>query len=238
VGSALDTAASALGLTVRKIGPVLAGNPVAGEGTGRIPDVSVWAFQAKPGEQSPVIEADDAYVVARLDSLREEGIPPLAAIRGDVEARARRDKKLVAAEAVAARLADQARKGTRLKELVQSGPGLTYREMGPAARLGTALSEPGLIGAVFGAPVGGVAGPVRAQDGVYLFEGLERVPADSAEFTKTLAEFRATALQGARQNRVRAYVTALRSNAKIVDRRSEIYTTNAQAAAAATAPVP
>jgi len=86
---------------------------------------------------------------------------------------------------------------------------------------------------MFGAPVGAIAGPVRAQDGVYLFEGLERIPADSAEFTKNLAEFRASALQGARQNRVRAYVTALRGSAKIVDRRAEIYTTNAQAAAAA-----
>ena len=237
-GSALDTAAAALGLAVRKVGPVLPASPVAAEGTGRIPDVSVWAFQAKPGEHSPVIEADDAYVVARLDSLREEGVPPLAAIRATVEARIRRDKKVVAAEAVATRLADDARKGANLKGLVQSGPGLSYRETGAVARLGAGLSEPALIGAAFGAPVGAIAGPVRAQDGVYLFEGLERIPADSAEFTKNLVEFRASALQGARQNRVRAYVTALRSSAKIVDRRAEIYTTNAQAAAAATAPIP
>lgn len=237
-GSALDTAAAALGLTVRSVGPVVSGSPVVAAGTGRIPDVSVWAFQAKPGEHSPVIESDDAYIVARLDSLREEGIPPLAAIRDQVEARVRRDKKVVAAETIATRLAEEARKGTRLKALVQSGPGLTYRETGAVARLGTGLSEPALIGAMFGAPVGAIAGPVRAQDGVYLFEGLERIPADSAEFTKNLAEFRASALQGARQNRVRAYVTALRGSAKIVDRRAEIYTTNAQAAAAATAPVP
>ena len=151
--------------------------------------------------------------------------------------RSRLAKKQAAAATIAQRIADQAKKGARLKELAQ-GPGLSYREIGPVARLNTGLPEPKLIGAAFGAPVAGISGPVTAEDGIYLFEGLERVPADSAEFTKNLEQIRATALQGARQNRVRAYVAALRSSAKIVDRRSEIYTTSAQAAANAPTPTP
>ncbi len=235
--SALDSAATALTLPIRTAGPIVQGGAVIGEETGRIADASIWAFQAKPGEQSPVLEAERAYVVVRLDSLQEEGIPPLASIRSEVEARARLARKQAAAEAVANRLAEEARKGKHLKDLVQ-GPGLSYRELGPVARLSTGLPEPKLIGAAFGAPAGGIAGPVRVEDGVYLFEGLERIPADSAEFAKTLVQIRAAALQGARQNRVRAYVAALRSSAKVVDRRSDIYTTNAQAAANAPAPVP
>lgn len=235
--SALDSAATALKLPVRKAGPVVQGGAVLREETGRIPDASIWAFQAKPGEQSPVLEAERSYVVVRLDSLQEEGTPPLAAIRGDVEARARLAKKQSATDAIARRLADEARKGKHLKELAQ-GAGLSYRELGPVARLSTGLPEPKLIGAAFGAPAGAIAGPVRAEDGFYLFEGLERVAADSAEFVKNLVQIRSAALQSARQNRVRAYVTALRSNAKIVDRRADIYTTNAQAAANAPGPQP
>jgi hypothetical protein len=73
---------------------------------------------------------------------------------------------------------------------------------------------------------------------VYLFQNLERIPADSAEFVKNLATIRTEALQSARQSRVRAYVSALRSSAKIVDRRSDIYNrTNAQAAASNPRPV-
>jgi peptidyl-prolyl cis-trans isomerase D len=235
--SALDSAATALKLQVQVVGPVVQGGAVLGPETGRIPDAGIWAFQAKPGEESPVLEAERAYVVVRLDSLQEEGIPPVASIRSEVESRVRLAKKQVAAEVVAKRLAEEAGKGVHLKQLTP-GPGLGYRELGPVARLSTGLPEPKLIGAAFGAPVGGIAGPVRAEDGIYLFEGLERVPADSAEFAKNLVQIRAAALQGARQNRVRAYVAALRNSAKIVDRRAEIYTTSAQAAANAPAPVP
>jgi peptidyl-prolyl cis-trans isomerase D len=235
--SALDSAATALKLEVHAVGPVVQGGAVVGEETGRIPDAGIWAFQAKAGEESPVLEAERAYVVVRLDSLQDEGIPPLASIRSDVEGRVRLAKKQTAAEVVGKRLAEEASKGVPLKQLAQ-GPGLGYRELGPVARLSTGFPEPKLIGAAFGAPVGGIAGPVRADDGIYLFEGLERTPADSAEFAKNLVQIRAAALQGARQNRVRAYVAALRSSAKIVDRRAEIYTTNAQAAANAPAPVP
>ena len=74
---------------------------------------------------------------------------------------------------------------------------------------------------------------------VYLFQVLERVPADSAEFNQSLPTIRAQALQAARQSRVQAYMFALRNRARIVDNRAEVFRTNAQAAAAAAAqPVP
>jgi hypothetical protein len=78
---------------------------------------------------------------------------------------------------------------------------------------------------------------VIAQDGIYLFTGLEHTPADSAEFVKNLPGIRNQALLAARQSRVRAYVAALRAGARVVDRRSDIYRTNAQSAAQAQAPV-
>ena len=231
--SALDTAASALTLRIQKVGPVNEGSRVSLPDAGQVPDVSVWAFQAKAGEESPVIEGERAYLVFRLDSVQAEGVPPLSAIRAEVEQKVRLEKKRAAAKALAQRLAQQ---GVPLKQLAQ-GSGISYRELGPIARLNTNLPRPELIGAAFGALSGKVAGPVVAEDGVYLFQALERIPADSADFVKNREQFRAQALQGARQSRVRAYVTALRASAKVVDRRADVFKTGAQTAASNTAPV-
>ena len=231
--SALDTAASALKLRIEKAGPLTEGSRISLPDAGQVPDASVWGFQAKTGEESPVIEGERAYLVFRLDSVQAEGVPPLAAIRAEVEHKVRLEKKRAAAKALAQRLAQQ---GPPLKQLAQ-GPGLSYRELGPIARLSANLPKPELIGAAFGASPGKLAGPVVAEDGVYLFQGLERTPADSADFVKNREQFRSQALQGARQSRVRAYVTALRANAKVVDRRADIFKTGAQTAAANPAPV-
>jgi len=234
--AALDTAASALKLTIHKLGPLIEGGRVSSGETGNVPDIGIWAFEAKPGEHSQVVEAERAYVVFRLDSLQAEGVPALDAIRSTVQARVQLAKKRVAAKDLATRLAAQARQGTTLKQL--AGAGLEYKEVGPFARLTATLPDPKLVGASFGADKNEISGPVATDDGVYLFQNLERIPADSAEFVKNLATIRTEALQSARQSRVRAYVSALRSSAKIVDRRSDIYNrTNAQAAASNPRPV-
>ena len=236
--TALDTAARALHLTIRKAGPLAEGSArLTTAEAGSVPDVGVWAFQAKPGEESAVIEAQTAYVVARLDSTQVEGIPPFAAIRAEVEQRARTAKKRAAAVALAAKLAAEARQGKPLKSLA-GGKGIADREFGPFARLSASFSAPALTGAAFSVGKGEIAGPVQADDGIYLFEGLERTPADSAEFAKNLATIRSQALNAARQTRVRAYMLALRTAAKVVDHRSDIFKTGAQnAAASGTVPV-
>jgi peptidyl-prolyl cis-trans isomerase D len=230
--SALDTAASALKMPIGRVGPVSEGTRIAVPEGGQVPDANVWAFQAEVGEESPVLEGETAYLVFRLDSVQAEGVPPLAEIRGPVEQRVRLEKKRAAAKELGRRLAQRVQSGTALKEMA-AGPGLSYREIGPVARLNSGLPDPELIGAAFGAPKGGVAGPASGEDGIYLFQGLERTPADSADFVKNLAQIRAQAIQAARQNRVRAYVDALRTSAKVVDRRAEIFKTSAQNAAAA-----
>src|SRR5439155_86453 len=43
---------------------------------GPVPDVSVWAFDARLGETSPVIDGPRASYVFRLDSLEPAGVPP------------------------------------------------------------------------------------------------------------------------------------------------------------------
>jgi peptidyl-prolyl cis-trans isomerase D len=235
--SALDTAARALRLRIGSAGPLVEGRIVSLPEAGSVPDVSIWAFQAQPEEHSPVIEAEKAFVVFRLDSLQKAGVPPLAAIRSEVESRVRLQKKIELARGLADRLAGQARgsgtgSGTPLWQLATQA-GMSYKAEGPFSRLTSPFRDPALVGAAIATQGGGISGPIASDDQkVYVMQVLERIPADSAEFVKGLQMIRAQALQAARQSRVQAYLATLRSGAKIVDHRADIFKTNAQNAAA------
>src|SRR6185436_10469482 len=89
--AALDTVARALKLPVGHAEPVQQGSKVQ---VGRllVPDAGVWAFQAKPKSTSPVIETPYAYYIFRLDSLQQEGVPTLGAIRSSVARTVREEK--------------------------------------------------------------------------------------------------------------------------------------------------
>src|SRR6267378_3972395 len=102
-GSRLDSAAHRLDLPLTHASKLVQGERLT-LGRSTIPDVSVWAFEARPGETSPVIDAAQASYVFRLDSLEAAGVPPLASIRARVVAAARYEKKKV----VARERADQA----------------------------------------------------------------------------------------------------------------------------------
>src|SRR3989442_12712668 len=91
-GSRLDSAAHRLSLSLARAPKLIEGERLT-LGRTPVPDVSVWAFEARPGETSPVIDAPQASYVFRLDSLEAAGVPPLASIRARVLAAARYEKK-------------------------------------------------------------------------------------------------------------------------------------------------
>src|SRR5207249_12119598 len=79
-GARLDSAARRLNLPLAHAPKLIEGERLT-LGTSTVPDVRVWAFEARPGETSPVIDAPQASYVFRLDSLEAAGVPPLASIR-------------------------------------------------------------------------------------------------------------------------------------------------------------
>src|SRR5256885_11201636 len=95
-GSHLDSAAHRLSLPPPQPAKRLSSGRLR-RGASTIPDVSVWAFEARPGETSPGIDAAQASYVFRLDSLEAAGVPPLVSIRAPVLAAARLEKKKVRA---------------------------------------------------------------------------------------------------------------------------------------------
>jgi peptidyl-prolyl cis-trans isomerase D len=187
-----------------------------------VPDAAVWAFGgAKPGATSPVIETPFAYYLFRLDSLRPAGVPPLASIRPAVEHGAREKKKWDVARQMAKSYLKRVEEGSTLEQAAAAMK-LPHREFGPFSRVNPPLTSPMVVGTAFGLDAGQRSGILDTDDGIYILETIEHTQADSAKFVKELDEYRARAINAARQERIRSYLTALQSSAKIVDNRDKV----------------
>src|SRR2546426_387383 len=222
---ALDSAARRLHLPLERAPTLVQGERLVLGGRA-VPDVSVWAFEGRvPGETSPVIEGPAAYYVFRLDSLAPERVPTLAEIRDRVLERARSERKKEIARQRAEQLAARLRQA---KDLLRAGAaaGLAVEKLGPFTRVQPPAKlsvEPLVLGAAFGLRPGETSGLLAGQTGYFLLQSLARVPADSAAWLKQRDAQREALLDQARQARIQAYVTALRAQAKIVDRRKEVF---------------
>jgi peptidyl-prolyl cis-trans isomerase D len=221
--AALDTAARALKLPIGKSGPVQEGTRVQ---LGRlvVPDAGVWAFQAKPGATSSVIESDVAFYVFRLDSLQPEGVPPLARIRSAVEYTARNDKKVALGRKTAQEYLKRVESGTSLADAA-AGMKLPNQEFGPFSRINPPLTNPVVVGTAFGLDSAQHSGLLDTKEGIYVIQTLQHTKADSAKFVKELDEYRGKQINLARQERVRSYLSALRETAKVVDDRKKVLRT-------------
>lgn len=228
--AALDTAARALGLTVGAVNPLQQGSR-AQIGFQVIPDAGVWAFQAAKGETSPVIEVDYAYFVFRLDSTQAEGVPPFDAIKADVEAAARDEKKIAQGKSVAEALVRRVGEGSTLEQAARA-VGANYQVLGPFTRINPPIRDTRVVGAAFGLELNKLSGIIANDQLYYVMRVTKREPADSAAFLKDYDAFRAQQVRLARQDRVRSYLEALETSAKVEDNRAQIFRTAAQAEAA------
>ena len=223
-GWLLDSIAQRMGLPVGHAPKLVDGDRMV---LGRyvIPDVSVWAFERKPGETSPVIEGEAAYYVFRLDSLTPEGIPPLAAVHEQVLSQARVEKKKTLwvgrAREIAASLAAN-------PDLLAAGAarGLGVQRMGPFSRLHPPpilQLEPVALGAAFRLGVAQRSDVIVGEHRAFILQSLARTLADSTAWLAQRDAQRESLMQGARQARVEAYLAGLRQRAKVVDRRKDIF---------------
>jgi hypothetical protein len=64
---------------------------------------------------------------------------------------------------------------------------------------------------------------IVGETGFFVLQGIARVAADSAAWLKQKAEQRETLIRPIEQARIQQYLAALRAQAKIVDRRNEIF---------------
>jgi peptidyl-prolyl cis-trans isomerase D len=224
--AALDSAASALGLHVGQAEPLQKGSRVQ-VGLQVIPDAGIWAFQAKPGETGRIVEVSYAYFLFRLDSLQPEGVPPFEKVKDAVAFAARNVKKFEVARTIGADLLKRVAGGSTLAQAA-TALHLPHQEFPAFPRTNPPLPNAKLTGTAFGLEVGKTSGVIDTDEGLYVIRVIKREPADSAEFLKKMDELRPRQVQLARQDRVRNYLAALKTSAKVVDRRAQIYRTEAQ----------
>ena len=223
-GSRLDSAARRLNLPLARAPKLIQGDRLT-LGRSTVPDVSVWAFDARPGETSPVIDAAQASYVFRLDSLEAAGVPRLASIRARVLDAARYEKKKVVARERGGQAAAALRDAS---DLVASGRARGYRveKLGPFTRVTAPVQfarNPLVLGVAFGLRQGERSGVIADETGWFVLQALARAGADSAAWLKQRDQQRESLLRPVEQARLQQFVAALRADAKIVDRRSEIF---------------
>lgn len=203
--------------------------PLTREGS-YVPSVSAWAFTASPGETSDLIDGQDAYYVARLDSLQPGGKATLASERDDIRKELVRQKKLDLLLPRAQKISAAVAGGETLEAAAKTA-GLSVEQTPMFART---TSVPGLgqatqaVGAAFGLAEGAVSQPVKSDNGVFVLRADKRVNADRGAWEKQKQDQRSRVLQGMRQQRVQQFMAGLRDHADIKDRRKEIAQQNRQ----------
>jgi len=188
-----------------------------------VPSVSAWAFNgARKGEISDIIDGDDGYYIARLESLTESA-KTFDAATSAVRGRVAIDRAVERAVPQANELVTAARSSTleaaaAAKKLTVQKTGLVTRSEA-AAQFGSVGEA---LGAAFALPVNTISVPIRERDAVFVLRVDQRKPADKATFEAKKKELRAQRQQQLRQQYLQAYFEDLRKAAKIDDRRKEI----------------
>lgn len=189
-----------------------------------VPGLSAWAFSgSRVGETSDLVDAPDAYYLARLDSLRIGGDQTLAEVKDDIHRKLAAQKRIEKLVPIAQGIATAAKSSSL--EAAAAAAKLTVDKSAPFARIDLV---PGLgqfteaIGAAFSVPVGKISPPVRANDAMVVLRVDSRTDANKVAFEVQKDQQRAGLVQQLRQQRVEDYMTALRDNNKIEDHRVKV----------------
>src|SRR5204862_8341554 len=180
---------------------------------GPVPGVSVWAFDPRLGETSPVIDGPRASYVFRLGSLEPAGVPPLALVRARVLDEARHEKKKALARERAQQLARELHDASDLPAAARAH-GLRTQQEGPFTRV-TAGPEftrnPVVLGAAFALRPGERSPLIAGETGLFLLQGSARTTVDSAAWRKQRDQQRETLTRPIEQAPVQQFLAALRA---------------------------
>lgn len=216
-----DQAAEALGLLVTQV-PLVEGQTASYAGRS-VRGVTGWAFSgARVGEVSDLIDDENGYYLARLDSLVVGGQQPFERVKDDI-IQALRERKSVEslvpqAEAFFADAKSTSLEAAARKANVDVDTTRAFTRIGFAEGLGYSNEA---IGAAFGLPIGQV-GMVRTIDAIFVMRVLSRTEATKEAFEAQKDSQRQQLMAAAREERLRTWLENLRREATVVDRRREI----------------
>ena len=219
--TALDSAAAALKLLVTQI-EVQDGQAANYLGQ-PLPGVAGWAFSGvAAGETSDLLDDENGYYLARLDSLTEGGPQSFEDVKNEIKTVLQGRAASAALKAKAEALLADAKSSDLAAAAAKAG--LTVESAGPFVRqgfvAGLGFANPA-IGAAFAAPIGRPT-LAMSDEGAFIIVPTARTSASREAFETEKAMLREQALQGLRQRRVQEFFEQLRRSAEIDDRRREI----------------
>src|SRR5690606_4246130 len=145
-------------------------------------DLVRWVYNAKEGEVSGIISADQNHIIALLDDVQPEGVPELEAVKEQVKFAFIKDKK---AELLIQRI--EATKAANIDDLAAKlGTSVEVGERlsGNNPILGAGGYEPAVVLAAEYAPLNKQTAPVKGNGGVYVLQKTnEVVPPKAADAT-------------------------------------------------------
>ena len=217
-----DSAARTLNLRAESA-QVVEGQPLF-TGFGMASGVSAWVFSGvKAGETSDLFDTDDAYFLARLDSIFEGGTAPFEDARNDIRTLLQRRKKAELMAAQARTFAERAKATTLEAAAKERDFTVTKSNM-----FGRSTFVPGLgrlnnaIGASFSLPIGAISEPIATDDGVFVIRVDRRTEATREAFEAQKAVQRTNAIQVLQEARMREFMQGIRETAEISDRRKQL----------------
>jgi peptidyl-prolyl cis-trans isomerase D len=134
------------------------------------------------------------------------------------------EKKRAKAREIGQKMVAEARAGKPLAQVAKEH-GLVVDSLGPFTRVdpnpafGQATSA---VGAAFGVPVGKTSDVMETPAGLFIIQPTAHVEAKREDFDKQKEQFRMMALYQIQQQEAARFIQALRDEAKIVDRRTEV----------------
>jgi peptidyl-prolyl cis-trans isomerase D len=217
-----DSAARTLNLRPESA-QVMEGQPLF-TGFGMAAGVSAWVFGGvRPGETSDLFDTDEAYFLARVDSIFEGGIAPFEVAREDIRTLLQRRKKAELMAAQARTFAERA-KATSLESMAKERD-LTVTKTN---MYGRATFVPGhgrlnnAIGASFSLPIGAISEPIATDDGVFVLRVDRRIDATREAFEAQKVAQRDNAIRVLQDARMREFMQGIRETADITDRRKQL----------------
>ena len=187
---------------------------------GQNPEFYKDAFALKSNEVSPVIEGDKTYYLLRLKQRKEPSVPPLEAVKADIEKRLKESKAQELMIEKANGLLEQLKKETDIGMLAKQN-GLKLEETGWFLRNAPQLPKIGELPELKGAGIRvttqkPIAERVYTQkDGAYLFALKDSQGADMERFEREKDSLMKQALAESRQHMVQRFMEGLKSKAQI-----------------------
>lgn len=179
-----------------------------------------WAYKADIDDISPLFEAGNKYVFARLTKVKNAGTIPMEYLKTELESAARKEKK---AEMLKEKFANAMSGATNIQQVAQKVASVAT----PASGMTFAFPvipgvsrEPELIGTVFGSEKGKLLGPITGERGVYV------IYVDNFVDALPLPDYTENKNNLYNNNKSRVdneFLEGLKKSAKIVDNRIIFY---------------